>query len=152
MLHQDQMNPEDFERRLQRQPLRQVPNEWRIEILASARAASATRRTAGGEYQNSSLRMPDTKLSDVLWPHPLAWAVLAAVWVIILGVNARTWGGPQTIARRGTPIPSDVLVAHQEQDRLLSELLGPREIPIAAPPKPSLPKPRSERRWEMRMG
>jgi len=30
---------EQFERRLSRQPLRQVPSEWRAEILAAARAA-----------------------------------------------------------------------------------------------------------------
>ena len=37
-------------------------------------------------------------------------------------------------------------MAFQEQERLLAELLGPRETPVAERPKPHLPQPRSEGR------
>ena len=36
------MNADEFEKRLQRQPLRQTPCEWRSEILAAARDAQAS--------------------------------------------------------------------------------------------------------------
>ena len=34
------MSTDDFEKRLERQPLRQIPGEWREEILSAARQAS----------------------------------------------------------------------------------------------------------------
>ena len=69
------MNTDDFERKLQRQPLRQIPAGWREEILAAATTGHTSRVTR------------HSFLSALLWPHPAAWAGLAAIWTLIIAVN-----------------------------------------------------------------
>jgi hypothetical protein len=71
---------------------------------------------------------------------------LAAVWVLILGVNLATREAAPLVAKRGSPASPQVFMAFQEQERLLAELLGSRETPVAERPKPRLPQPRSEGR------
>jgi hypothetical protein len=160
------MNPDEFEKRLQRQPLRQVPGEWREEILSAARQASlpqhasritSTLRSAAtedGHHAHPSPSLLSTlnhQLSTILWPHPAAWAGLAAVWVVILGINLTTRDASQAVAKHASPVSPEVFMAFQEQERLLNELIGPRETPVAERPKPVLPRPRSERRQSLLM-
>ena len=147
------MNPDDFEKRLQRLPLRQVPSEWRQEILAAARQASlpdhASCITHHAPPSPSLLSTLNHQLSTILWPHPKAWAGLAAVWLAILGINLTTRDASQAVAKHAAPVSPQVFMAFQEQERLLSELIGPRDTPVAERPKPRLPRPRSERRKGM---
>jgi hypothetical protein len=147
------MSTEDFEKRLQRQPLRQMPGEWREEILSAARQASpahhASRITHHAPPSPSLLSTIHHQLSTLLWPHPTAWAGLAAVWLVILGINLRTRDASTLVAKHASPVSPQVFMAFQEQERLLSELIGPRETPVAERPKPRLPRPRSEARKEM---
>ena len=144
------MNTEDFEKRLQRQPLRQIPGEWREEILSAAREASlpqhATRTTQHVSPARSLLSTLHHQLLTLLWPHPTAWAGLAAVWLVILGVNLTTRDASTVVAKRAAPVSPQVFMAFQEQERLLSELIGPSEVPVAERPKPIVPRPRSEGR------
>jgi hypothetical protein len=76
---------------------------------------------------------------------------LAAVWVVILGINLTTRDASQEVAERASPVSPQVFLAFQEQERLLTELIGPRETPVAERPKPVVPQPRSERRKGMMM-
>jgi hypothetical protein len=73
---------------------------------------------------------------------------LAAVWLVILGINLTTRDASQMLAKQVSP---QVFMAFQEQERLLSELIGPRETPVAEPSKPAPARPRSERRKGMMM-
>jgi hypothetical protein len=149
------MNVDDFEQRVQRQPLRQLPSEWRQEILSAAQQASspnhASRITHHVPASPSLLSTLNHQLSTLLWPHPVAWAGLAAVWVAILGLSLTTSDASTAVARHASPVSPQVFMAFQEQERLLTELLGPRETPVAEQQKPRLPRPRSEGRKEMRM-
>jgi hypothetical protein len=144
------MNTDDFEKRLERQPLRQMPGEWREEILSAARQASlpehAPRATQHALPSRSLLSTLYHQLSTLLWPHPVAWAGLAAVWLVILGINLTTRDASTLVAKHAAPVSPQVFMAFQEQERLLSELIGPRETPVAERPKPRLPRPRSEGR------
>jgi hypothetical protein len=147
------MNTEDFEKRLQRQPLRQVPGEWRGEILSAARQASAPQHAPRTTHHSrpSLLSTISYQLSTLLWPHPVAWAGLAAVWLVILGLNHTTRDALPRLAKRSLPAAPQVFMAFQEQERVLAELIGPREAPVAERPKPAPPRPRSERRRELLM-
>ena len=71
------MNSHDFENELKRQPLRDIPPEWKREIL---RAASP------GEPRGSWL----LALRDVVWPSPAGWGALATVWLVIAGLKMAT--------------------------------------------------------------
>ena len=73
------MNTEDqFEQRLRRQPVKSIPSAWREEILSTARAASPRLSTL--DPRPGVLSIIRHQLSTLLWPHPKAWAGLAAVF------------------------------------------------------------------------
>src|SRR5580704_12146780 len=79
------MKPDEFEQKLSRQSWRQIPAEWRGEILAAA-----TGRGSRAGSQARAGRRPSTladRLATFFWPHPKAWAGLAAVWIFIIAVN-----------------------------------------------------------------
>ena len=129
------MKPDDFEKQLQRQPLREVPTEWRAEILRSARAASP--RTA--------LTTPRIAAwwRERLWPCPQAWAGLAAVWMIILGLNATAPTGPGAVAMRSSAPSAETQTTVAAQRRELARLLDNNFSEPTPAPKPP-PGPRSE--------
>lgn len=68
----------EFENQIRRAALRSLPSEWREDILAAARPCRRPRRTAF----LVSFRNPISALRNLLWPHPAAWAVLAACWIV----------------------------------------------------------------------
>src|SRR5438128_12321321 len=125
------MNTDDFEERLQRQSLRPIPREWRREILDAARRA--------GDPQLSTLRSKATAEDgltinpqrtswwrELLWPCPQAWAGLAVVWVVILALNGATREPGQVARTQGPPTAREMLMALQERQRLVPQLVGPR--------------------------
>jgi hypothetical protein len=149
------MNADNFEKRVQSQPLRQVPSEWRKDILSAAKQADSaqgvpcpTRRARAASPLLSTVY---SRLSTLLWPHPVAWAGLAAVWVVILGMSFTTRDAGRQVARGASSPSPQVFMAFQEQQRLLNELVGQREIPAAEQPKAAPPRPRSERRSGLMM-
>ena len=145
------MNGEDhFERQLQRVPQRPVPAAWRAEILSAARKERLACDSSGAAHA-SVLGTLNSLLSKVLWPNPKAWAGLAAVWLVILGINLTTRDGSQAVAKQASPLSPQMFMAFQEQERMLSELIGPREAPVVERPKPTQPRPRSELRHGLLM-
>ena len=78
-----------------------------------------------------------------LWPSPVAWGTLAAVWVFILclqmGTPTPIASGSQVVASR----PSVVQVRLLERQRELSLLL--ESLAPSTPSKPETPQPRSQR-------
>ncbi|MGD0206198.1 MAG: hypothetical protein ABSC89_01100 [Verrucomicrobiota bacterium] len=137
------MKPADFEQRLQRQPLRQVPAEWREEILTAAESA-ATRRPPP-VTRPSWLSALNSQLSTILWPHPKAWAGLAAIWIVILAVDFSARDKTPVVAEKSSPPSPEVIVELRQQQRMLAELIGPRDIRDADRSKSFVPQPRSER-------
>jgi hypothetical protein len=137
------MKPEDFEQRLQRQPLRQVPAAWRGEILAAAREAEASRHPSP-VTRHSWVSTLNAQLSAILWPHPRAWAGLAAVWILILAVDFSVRDKTPIVAEKSTPPSPEVVAELKQQQRMLAELIGANQARDAEPPR-FLPQPRSER-------
>ena len=129
---------EQFESRLSRQPLRQVPDEWRAEILSAAKLAVRP------VPHTSFLSAFNQQLSTLFWPHPKAWAGLAAVWVLILAVDFSTRETSPRMAEKSLPPSPEVIVQLKKQQRLFAELMGPREPLDADRQKNFSPKPRSE--------
>ena len=117
------MNFDEFENKLRAQPRREIPPEWRREILAPLR-----RRTEA----------PVFWWRQLLWPHPAAWACLVAAWVAIFALNlAGSPEGESYAAARPSP---GTQVAFEERQRLWAELVleGSR-------PAPAVDRPRSQR-------
>src|ERR1019366_505206 len=138
------MKPDDFESRLQRQPLRQMPPDWRAEILAAAREAQAPVHASRITHR-SWLSTFNHQLSTLFWPHPKAWAGLAAVWIFIFAVNFSLRDPSPRMAEKSAPPSPEVMVALWKQQRMLAELVGPREEHDADRSKTQAPQPRTQR-------
>jgi hypothetical protein len=142
------MNDEagQFEQRLGRQPLRQVPPEWRSEMLAAARDAQASRHPSSvtrhlkQSWPSSILH----SLSSLLWPHPQAWAGLAAIWIFIFGMNFSMRDSSPKLAEKSAPPSPEMIVELRKQQLMLAELIGPREARDADRPRNFAPRPRGE--------
>lgn len=132
-----------LEERLRRQPLKEIPAAWRAEVMAATRAAASTMH--GSHASPSALQLLWQRF---FWPHPKAWAALAAVWLLIVGLNLSS-REPGTVARVDSEPPS-ALEAREltKQKMLLAELIGQPATRDAEPPKTVLPRPHSQRRDE----
>lgn len=139
----ENVSADDFEKRLQCQAPRQIPVAWRREILKTALASVPARRRVNWTIQ--------FRLSALLWPHPKAWAGLAAVWLLI-GIFHFVASDNSYVMTRNSPMPSaEVLTALREQQRLWAELIETPSIRVATRPRSSAPQPRSEARIENRL-
>src|SRR5437899_3269802 len=137
------MNLDDFEKRLHGQPMREIPSEWRSEILAATRQGANTQHAARSTLHapRSLLSALNHQLSTLLWPSPKAWAALAALWIVILAVNGSVGGASQQIAENLTPPSPQLMLALQQQARFSAERPNAAEAP-----SPVVPSPRSDRR------
>jgi hypothetical protein len=134
------MNSDDFEKSLQRQPLRQIPPKWRAEILHNACAADKQRSVA-----NWPLLAVSTVWHELVRPARRIWVGFAFVWVAIVVVNFVDAEKPgQSEARIKIP-PGNLLTVWQRQQQFLTELNNP-DYPDMDKPRHSPPKPRSDRR------
>lgn len=139
------MNNDQFEKHLSEQPFRPMPAAWKEPILTAAReaAAGATRdRRAWGVWAGSWT----CRWREWLWPHPLAWAALTALWLVAGLVNWSTREPPQRLVRQAPSAPPEAMLILQEQQRRWENLVAawrgdPRDA--AKPVPPSKPRPRS---------
>lgn len=135
---------EHFERRLSRQPLKTIPGEWRAEILREGRlAAGPKNKWDAGTASLQKWNWPGS-LAEIFWPHPKAWAGLAAVWILIFAVNFSMRDKTPAVAGKVIPPSPEVLVELQKQKQLFAELIGSNEARVADRQKSFLPRPRSE--------
>jgi hypothetical protein len=129
---------------MKRHQMREIPAEWRGEIL------SAARRNADGLHASPApLSTINSLLSTLFWPSPRAWAGVAAIWVAIFAVNVSVGGNSQIMAKHITPpTPALMLALQQPEPSLAEPTFPPREPPAAERARPELLRPRSERQNE----
>ena len=139
------MNLDDFEQRLQRQPMRPPPADWRKQILSVAQAASSDFQKLPVSPAPTSWQTLHRATKALLWPAPRAWAGLVLIWLAILAVNHWSADEARGYALRTSGAPSELINAWKEQEQLLVELIGPSKSPVADRPKPVSPRPRSDR-------
>jgi hypothetical protein len=108
----------EFEKRLREIPLRRPSPTWRSEILCVAEArGTPTRPALSAVFQS---------LRNLLWPHPAAWAVLAAGWLFTAVLSFSGPGGYSLWAvtppgKEGLMVTPERFAAHANaRDRLLA--------------------------------
>jgi hypothetical protein len=118
---------EQFEQRLRRQQLREVPSAWKKEILSHARET----------HHASPSTHPDSSVGHLLWtlkrrffpllsPHPRAWGALGAVWVVIIAANLASHDDAGATGVRAMAPPPEIREMLKQQEQLLTELVGER--------------------------
>jgi hypothetical protein len=130
------MNLEDFDKRLQQQPIRPVPEHWRNQILQRARQIDSRQPKA----ENSPAK---SWLHQLLWPCPQAWGALAAVWVVVLFLNSNSHSPNASVVKVPTE-SREVMMAVKHQLIYRTELMTANDVPVAEPPKFSAPQSRNE--------
>ena len=147
-------DPETFENRLARQPLRNVPAAWRDEILSAAEAARprvAARPTAEREADWAvGWRLRFARF-------PLAWASLAALWIALIGINLMLPGPFARLPSTGLPSAhlstlAALEVTLSDSPSPTTELCPPAKTAPALIPPDAPVRPRSERRREINLG
>jgi hypothetical protein len=136
------MNSE-FEKRLEQLPMRAVPPEWRNEILQHAKAAAAESATAKSVHE-SLFQSFQSRLIELLWPCPKAWGGLAAVWIMIAGLNLSVSDEPLQMADQGKTASVQWRMAMQEQQKVLNEFTFVVSRSPADRPRRTVPGPRSQ--------
>ena len=141
------MNTDDFEKKLQRQTLRQVPAEWRGEILAAARAPE---RKVAADSSLSLWRLICARF-------PVAWGALAGVWIALIAINMLLLGGTgsssghQRIAKADEALSIWRLQSAELQQLASGDAAISKEAPAILPN--ATPRgPRSERRRDEGFG
>lgn len=134
---------EPFERRLSRQPTREIPTHWRAGILSAAQAAGP--RPSAFDPQPSLLSTINSQLSTLFWLSPRAWAGLAAVWMVIFTLQLVSRDRTEVTARNTPPPSPEILMVLRQQKLLLAELAERPEPRAAEPPKALPLRPRSDR-------
>ena len=110
------------------------------DLAACARSAAAE---ASGEPQPTlSLAAIAGQLwQEMFWPWRRVWAGVAATWLVILGLGLAAGDMPRTVSTKPPRPNPEALAVLQQQEQLLSQLLG-REAPPRAS-RPRTPGPRS---------
>ena len=150
---------DNFEKRLQKMTPREIPSAWREKILDSARrdAPSAASPAKSREFLRHLVKPSPAsdflfKLwCELVWPKPVAWAGVAAAWVLILVLKISTQDASQLVAQKSSASPEAIAEVRQ-QKRFFAELVGIAERPATASAGPVLSRPRSERRPKIQMG
>jgi hypothetical protein len=151
------MKPDDFEKRLQSQPMRQIPSEWRQQILQGAKqstpstAAPMARRSEAKAVRPSRLSTLIHQLSAVLWLKPAAWAGLAVVWVVIFALQSTSQKHSGMVATVSARAPSTFLMSFKDEQQTLAELMGNNQPNDLDQRRHAGPKPRSELRSRYRV-
>jgi hypothetical protein len=142
------MNTDDFETKLQRQPLRQIPGDWREAILRTAheRASSAAQRP-----HPLLIRAALVTWRELIQPCRFAWSGMAVLWLIFWMVNAYVQPAdtPTQMAKSTRPSTERIRFL-EEQRRVLVELTGSVDLSPTEPSRRAYPKPHSERILEVR--
>ena len=99
-------------------------------------------------FASSCLCCSNTLWRNLIWPSRRIWAGLAAIWILIFVANISMRDHSQITMAKSSPTP-EMIMAWRQQERLLTELIGPTEARAAVPPRTILPQPSSQRRLEI---
>lgn len=144
------MNSNEFESRLEQIPLQPPPRGWRKQILgaACAGAVAGIRRETQSVHRLTLVAAGQRWLHEWLWPHPVVWGAMAAIWLAVGAVQValrepRPSVAPVRVA--GTPEAPTLL---NLQNQWLLALNEPLDKPKLLPTRPLPPQSATQRNRE----
>jgi anti-sigma factor RsiW len=125
------------------QPDQTLQTRWRKAVLAATDHRPAPRFSF-----RTALRM---SWRELIRPSRHAWAAMAALWIVMAGINATQSGAQRNVSSARSSTTSTTLQVFEEQRRVLAELIPPIVSQPIEPPRREYPHPRSQRktRWSM---
>ena len=128
-------------------------DQLRTEVLSTtlSHPIRALRRD-GRENKPLAVRGLLVVWRELIWPCRRVWAGMAALWLVMWGINRGLSDTPKAAQSAHTASAPALLLfeALEEQRRLLAELIPPVSSQPTEPPRHN-PKPRSDRHSEMLM-
>src|SRR6266545_4234255 len=126
-------------------------DKLRSEVLSTAwsRAPRAMHENVDPE-KPMPVRAALAMWRELIWPCRRAWAGMAALWLVIGGINWQLSDTPKMTASARSASAPALFETLEEQRRLLAELISPASSQSAEPPRRN-PKPRSDRDSEIWM-
>jgi len=123
-------------------------DQLRREVLSTmfSRPIRALRRDCRKE-KPLAVRALFVVWRELIWPCRRAWAGMAALWLVLLGINRGLSEPPKAARSAHTASAPALFEALEEQRRLLAELIPPGNGQPAEPPRRN-PRPRSDRHSE----
>ena len=113
-----------------------------VEVAADVnRRKQSVRELTFAATLANAIRLP---FRELVWPCRRTWASLAVVWIAIFVFNVSQRDKSELAARKLPPPSAEAIMAWQQQERLLAELIGPSVPGDAERRKIFLPKPRTE--------
>ena len=85
-----------------------------------------------------------TAFCELVWRPRWIWSSLAAVWLMILGVNFHLSADVPRMVAKSAPNSAEFILTLREQERVLAELTGKSDSPDVIVPKREETQPRSE--------
>ena len=115
----------------------------RREIVAGLDRPDATAQKEKYSFVSWCLGGSKTLWHELILPSRRIWSGLAAVWILIFLANfSMRDHAPVTMAKSVSPA---MVHSFQQQEQLLTELIGPVDVSAAEPQKSYTPRPSSRR-------
>lgn len=111
-------------------------SRWEKAILTASQTSPAGRFNFGVAFAQW--------WRETIWPYRRVWTGLAALWLVMWVINAKTFGTSSNTLTASSESKRVFIEAYQEQQRVLAELFPPVVPQPAEPPRRGLPPPRSE--------
>jgi len=119
----------------------------RIQTRVLARGLQNPDQTAlaqaDGRDGHQAIRFCRKLWFEVILPARRIWVGFAAVWLVMVAANLGD-ADHASAQMRSKPVPASVIIAWQEEQKLMAELFNPPPLRAAERPKPDAPRPRSE--------
>jgi hypothetical protein len=110
------------------------------DVRQSAVAAVYDRRSSPSPTVVAILK---TLWHELVLPSRRIWTGLATVWILIVIANVAMRDHPQV--QMAKSVSPEMVHSFQQQEQLLTELIGPFDLSAAEPQKTYAPRPSSQR-------